>query len=371
MSDMHNDEPRAWRSAIRDVLTEAVADGLTPSAVCAVARDGRRIEPVVVGDAVRYGPDGVELAPAARVPASPATVYDIASITKVFTAVTILTLVRDGVLGLDEPVFGRLAAFSAGAKRAITVRQLLTHTSGLPAEWEDVPGGQPFDRSELLERLAGLELEADPGSRFIYSCVGYNVLMHLAEQLTGTEWSHLVHDRLLTPLERDDPASAALTYFPDPGACAATEYQPDRGMVRGAVHDETAWTLGGAAGNAGLFSTASALLSVGEWLRTGMGGLLPAQLQDELWRDQLPHVLDPQASRPDYGQGLGLRIGHLAWVGRSGGEARGHGGFTGTSLLVDRTRRLSVVLLTNRVHPFRDTDVQPVHAAVAELAGSG
>lgn len=104
MNGMHRDEPHELRSAIRDVLTGAVADGFTPSAVCAIARDGRRIEPVAIGDAVRYGANGNELAPAERVGASSATVYDLASITKVFTAVTILTLVRDAVLGLDEPV---------------------------------------------------------------------------------------------------------------------------------------------------------------------------------------------------------------------------------------------------------------------------
>lgn len=363
---------------IRQLLEQAVAGGVTPSAVCAVSLPGQALEPVAVGEAVRYGPDGGLLAPADRVPAEAGTVYDLASVTKVFTALTCLVLAGEGRLDLDAPVAGMLAPYRDGAERRnVTLRHLLTHTSGLPPTW---PGwrGRPFPgrppgvrnplRRELLEDLLSTGLEHPPGQFFAYSCVGYNTAMAVAEAATGTPWPELVTSRVLVPLGIPD-----LTFSPDPGRCAATEFCPEpyRGTVRGYVHDESAFVLGGAAGNAGLFGTAQALLAFGEQLRQGFPGLLPAALAEDMWADQLPAVMGPAAGpareTSGYGQGLGLRIGQASWMGRSGAQARGHNGFTGTSLLTDRGRSITLVLLTNRVHPSRSaSDVNPLRAAVAD-----
>jgi CubicO group peptidase (beta-lactamase class C family) len=147
----------------------------------------------------------------------------------------------------------------------------------------------------------------------------------------------------------------------------ATEYQPAlaRGTVRGTVHDEASWSLGGTAGNAGLFATLGDVARFTEAIRRG---------EDErtgvwMWDDQLPGILPPDAERPPHGASLGLRIGETAWMGASGADCRGHTGFTGTSLQIDRGRGVTVVLLTNRVHPTRDGgSAHPLRAAVAAVA---
>lgn len=372
------EEAEDLRGRIRQLLEHAVDAGVTPSAVCAVSLQGQALEPVAAGEAVRYGSDGGLLAPAERVPAEAGTVYDLASVTKIFTALTCLVLAGEGVLDLDAPVADTLASYRDGAERRnVTLRHLLTHTSGLPPTW---PGwrGRPFPgqppgvrdplRRDLLEDLLSTGLEHPPGESFAYSCVGYNTAMAVAEAAAGMPWPELVTSRVLHPLGIPD-----LTFNPDPDRCAATEFCPElhRGTVRGFVHDESAFVLGGAAGNAGLFGTAQALLAFGERLRQGFAGLLPAALAAQMWADQLPAVMGPAAEparqASGFGQGLGLRIGQASWMGRSGAQARGHNGFTGTSLLTDRDREITLVLLTNRVHPSRSaSEANPLRAAVAD-----
>jgi CubicO group peptidase (beta-lactamase class C family) len=295
------------------------------------------------------------------------------------------------VLDLDRPLGHWLADYRSGGtaaagataasatggpagKESVTLRHLLTHTSGLPPIWSGwhapLESGRPFDRQALLADLLATPLAAPPGTGFDYSCVGFNTVMALSEAATGRRWPELVAERVL------DKLPVGLTFTPDRDLCAATEYQPDhgRGMVRGTVHDETAWALGGACGNAGLFGTAAALLEFGEALRAGLPGILSAGSAREMWRDQLPDTLGAGAAAvgpgyvgPGYGHGLGLRIGHTAWMGASGTTARGHNGFTGTSLLVDREAGVTLVLLTNRVHPRRErSDVQALRSAVAD-----
>lgn len=349
-------------SALADVLTglleDAVAGGVTPSAVCAVVTGGRP-QPVVASGA-----------------ATAATYFDLASITKVFTAVTALSLVDSGDLALDESVGAWLPDYGNGTKSTVTLRHLLTHTSGLPAVW---PGwrsalatGDPFSRRDLLADLLAMDLSAAPGTRFEYSCVGFNTVMALAEQATGHPWTELVGDRVLGKLVGGDSAlgSLELTGSPDPGRCAPTEYQPEygRGLVQGVVHDESAWSLGGLSGNAGMFGTAAGLAAFADSLREGLPGILGPALADEMWRDQLPEVLGHHlaAGGPGYGHGLGLRIGQESWMGAHLG-ARGHNGFTGTSLLMDRQAGITAVLLTNRVHPKRTlSDVTELRHAVAD-----
>ena len=354
-------------AGLQRLLDRAVADGITPSAVCAVAVDGDRLPVVTAGDAVRFGADGVELPEDRRTAAAPGTFYDLASVTKVFTAVTALALVDSGVLHLDEPV-----PVPAG-RSGVTLRHLLTHTSGLPGIWDGWRGplaaGARFDRQELIADLLALAPVHPPGTRFEYSCAGFNTIMATAEHTTGRSWQELVTEHVLSRLAPD----TALAFFPDPGSTAATEYQPGlgRGMVRGTVHDEAAWSLGGASGNAGLFGTAPALLDFGEALRAGLPGILSRATADAMWTDQLPAVLGASlpTSGAEYGHGLGLRIGQAAWMGTPG--ARGHNGFTGTSLLVDRDAGISVVLLSNRVHPRREpSDVQPLRLAVSRAVYS-
>lgn len=329
------------RGALQRLLNEAVADGIAPAVSCAVVLGGSELPVLTAGKA---GPD---------------TFFDLASITKLFTTVTTLALVDRGVLELDAPIGRHLRSYSRGRKSTVTLRHLLTHTSGLPSEWKgwhtSLSEGRGFHRTELIADLLTLDLAAAPGTRFEYSCAGFNTIMTLAEHVTGTPWAELVQYWVLERLATHD-----ITGTPRLEHCAPTEYQPGlgRGMVRGIVHDEAAWSLGGLSGNAGMFATADGLRVFGTSLLEGLPGILSPTLAADMWRRQLPEMLGAHftADEPGFGQGLGLRINQQPWMGDGGTRARGHGGFTGTSLLVDKNKGVVIALLSNRVNPSRDGD---------------
>jgi len=342
---------------LQRLLDQAVTDGVAPAASCAVVLDGEVLPAVTAGAAV------------------PETFFDLASVTKLFTTAALLSLVDGGHLELDAPIGGWLPAYGHGDKARVTLRHLLTHTSGLPSEWRGweraLREGRSFDRVLLVADLLGTPLEAAPGTRFEYSCAGYNTAMALAEHVTGRPWAELLADNVLSRL-----GTGGIAGTPDPERCAPTEYQPSlgRGLVRGIVHDEAAWSLGGLSGNAGMFATAPGLAAFGEALRLGLPGILSPALAADMWRSQLPEVLGRNFNPedPGYGHGLGLRINQQPWMGTRGRHARGHGGFTGTSLLADRKNGITVALLTNRVSPSRDgDDATALRKAVSDVVYSG
>ncbi len=330
-------------------LPDAGHRGRFPGAVGLIARDGEVVDATAVGEAVRYADDRGTLA-ADRVPVAADTIYDLASVTKLFTTVVLLRLVAGGRLTLDTPVAEVLGEYADRA--AVTLRHLLTHTAGLPASravTDEAPGAPAAEHWRLALTAP---LLTEPGARHVYSDLGLIAAGRVAEEVAGTPLDALVRVHVTGPLGMADTA-----YRPPSAArrrIAATEYQPGRGMVRGVVHDETAYALGGVCGHAGLFGTAADLLRFGEALRTG--ALVDPALLTSV---RLP--------TERFTQGVGVRI-------ESAGPLRGafgHTGFTGTSLLVDPARRLTVVLLTNRVHPSRAwSDVVPVRSAVAALAAS-
>ncbi|WP_207346134.1 serine hydrolase domain-containing protein [Arthrobacter sp. E3] len=338
---------------VQALLEQAVTDGVAPALSCALALGGRQL-PVLCAGAGRTD-----------------TFFDLASVTKLFTTVTALALVDSGTLELDAPISAHLADYRSAAKSAVTLRHLLTHTSGLPSEWRGwhaaLSQGRGFDRYALVEDLLATELESAPGIRFEYSCAGFNTIMALAEQVTGTAWASLVQQHLLDKLP-----TSGITGCPPLEQCAPTEFQPQlgRGLVQGVVHDEAAWSLGGLSGNAGLFATAAGLRTFGEALRNGLPGILSPALAAQMWRSQLPEMLGSHFSldNPGFGHGLGVRINQQPWMGTLGTHARGHGGFTGTSLLVDKSLGAVIVLLSNRVSPSRDgNDATSLRKAVSDV----
>lgn len=357
------------------LLHEALTSGLTgsphplyPGAVALIVRGGNVEPPVVVGDAVRYrDATGAELPVADRIGMRHDTVFDVASLTKLFTTIVLMTLVEEGRLSLHEPIARHLPTFSEQGRRALTLRHLLTHTSGLPALirlWTDWP-----DRASRRRAVLEAPLERPPGTAFVYSDVGYLVAGFLAEAVTGKSLSLLVGERICAPLGLPDTC-----YRPGHDRAiraAATEHQPaiGRGMVRGKVHDENSWSLGGAVGHAGLFSTARDLARLGEALRLGGAidgvSILSEAGVAEMFRDQLPRHIEP-----GFRQGLGFRIGDPTFMGTlAAAPAVGHTGFTGTSLVIERARGLVVVLLTNRVHPSRTwSDIGSMRRRVADIA---
>lgn len=326
---------------IQHLLDEAVANGVTPAASCSVVIDGEWLPTLTAGAA------------------QPETYFDLASVTKLFTTVTALSLVDSGLLELDSPIADKLPIYISGGKQRVTLRHLVTHTSGLPSEWRgwynSLSQGRAFDRDALIANLLDTELSAPPGTRFEYSCAGFNTIMALSEKVTGQPWAQLVEERVLAKLP-----TGSISGTPVIEQTAPTEIQDNlgRGHIRGIVHDEAAWSLGGLSGNAGMFATSAGLAEFGEAIREGLEGILSEELANDMWKNQHPEVLgshfDP--SNPGYGHGLGLRINQQPAMGLEGVQARGHSGFTGTFLLIDKERGITISLLTNRVSPSRDGD---------------
>ncbi|BDZ49611.1 serine hydrolase [Frondihabitans sucicola] len=275
------DRSRDLAAGVRELMTAALTADTYSGATCRVAIEGDEVASVAVGVLARIDDSGDEVSVDARQPVTEATLFDLASITKTYSAHTLLALVRVGVLDLDRPIADRLPTYREPVRREVTLRHLLTHTAGLPSTWQGwrpalaellgarraVPATPTLfrstpltDRGALLDDLLRTPLTAAPGVRFEYSCTGYNTAMALAETATGRPWSDLVDEFTLAPLGLADTG-----FTPEVDRSAATEYQPEfgRGVVRGIVHDEAAWSLGGACANAGLFASSSDLLAWG------------------------------------------------------------------------------------------------------------
>lgn len=347
------------------LLTEvrALPRGARPWCAGAVVLAGRG--PVIaaeeaVGRAVRYSSydpvtdTGVELPPERQVPMRADTPFDLASLTKLFTTVAAVQQLERGTLGIDARVGAYLPEFRAAAAHGITVRRLLTHTSGLRPE---LP---LYDCPDDAARLAALRAEAPvtaPGA-YVYSDLNMLLLQHVLERLTGRSLDVLVREGITRPL-----GMAATGFGPRPDA-AATEDQrrpwakADRGMLRGVVHDENAWALGGVAGHAGLFSTARDLAV---FCRTLLCGGAHGRAR----------ILGPDFVELLFtGSGLGFGIDQPWFMGELAGRgAAGHTGFTGTSLVLDRATDTFLVLLANTVHPRRrPADNAPRATAATHLA---
>ena len=338
-------DPEEMRHLVREV--RALTTGERPWAPAAVVIVGRG--PVIAvraaaGWAVRYASydertdTGVELPPEARVRATVDTVFDLASVTKLFTAVAAVQQLERGTLGMDARVAAYLPDFTAAGEHDITVRQLLTHTSGLRPE---LP---LYDCPDDAARRALLRAEAPSSAPGVYAYSDLNMLLlqYVLERITGRTLDVLIHEGITRPL-----GMTATDFGPCPDA-AATEDQrrpwgkAERGMVRGEVHDENAWALGGVAGHAGLFSTAHDLAVFSRCLLSG-GSYGPARILG-------PDYVELLLTRP----GLGFTVDQPWFMGELAGRgAAGHTGFTGTSLVLDRATDTFAVLLTNAVHPKR------------------
>ncbi|WP_406483327.1 serine hydrolase domain-containing protein [Streptomyces sp. NBC_01615] len=354
-------DPGELRQLVREV--RALTRGANPWAAGVVLVAGRG--PVIAveeaaGWAVRYASydraadKGVELPPGARVPMTVHTPFDLASLTKLFTAVTAVQQLERGTLGIDARVGAYLPEFRAAAAYDITVRQLLTHTSGLRPE---LPLYDCPDDAARLTMLRAEPPTSEPGE-YLYSDLNPLLLQYVLERVTGRALDVLVRDGITRPL-----GMTATGFGPCPGA-AATEDQRrpwakvDRGMLRGVVHDENAWALGGVAGHAGLFSTARDLAVFCRTLLAG-GSYGPARI---LGPDFVELLLTPP--------GLGFALDQPWFMGALAGHgAAGHTGFTGTSLVLDPATDTFLVLLANTVHPRRrPADSEPRAAAGTRLA---
>lgn len=341
----------AWKAI--DAFAHPSAPGVKPmysSAVGVMGHQGRIVSRHTMGYARQYADgQGTPLLESERIAARPDTIYDLASITKLFTSILIMQLVEQGRVELDTPYAHYVPEFGNHGKDAITVRQLLTHTSGLVA-WLPLWSAYPDPASRIRAVMETTPATA-PGTAYEYSDLNLISLGVLAEQMTGTSLDVLLQQRIAHPVGLRDTG-----YHPDRSKLrriAATEYQqsPPRGLVWGQVHDENAWSLGGVAGHAGVFSTAGDLAILAQTMLNGgvYGGariLRPASVQ--------AMITDENPEFPGDAHGLGFELNQMWYMGGLASPATaGHTGYTGTSIVIDYKSRSFVVLLTNRVHPSR------------------
>ena len=322
-------------ASVDAVITQAIHDGNIPGAVLLVGHNRQ----VIYRKA--YGNRALE---PRREPMTLETIFDLASLTKVVATTTaVMKLVEQGKIRLNDPVAKYLPEFGQNGKEDITVRQLLTHYSGLGP---DLDLKTIWEGKETAYRMAfGEAPEAPPGSRFSYSDVNFIVLGAVVERVSGETLDKYCERRIFAPLKMMH------TRFTPPAGLrpkiAPTQYDENEHMLRGVVHDPTARRMGGVAGHAGLFSTADDLAKFSQALLNGGGGVLSALSVEKMTRpEQPPSAPVLRGFGWDIDSPFSSNRGDLLPVG-----SYGHTGFTGTSMWIDPTTQTYIILLANAVHP--------------------
>ena len=346
-----------------DVLARSVSDQAFPGGVLAV---GYKNE-LIVHEFGRQTYD--EKSPAVNVD----TIYDAASLTKPIVATLVAMQVEAGRIGLDLPVSRYIPEWNDGPnpdwRKAVTIRSLLTHTSGLPAHRDYFL--TLHSKREYVAALCREPLEYAPGTKTVYSDLGFIVLGEILERMTGKTVDELAREQIFLPLDMSstmfNPSKNLLPRI------APTENDTTyrKQLVHGVVHDENAYAMGGVAGHAGMFTTAGDLAAFCQMMLNG--GIYGH------------HRLLNRATIAQFttAQAVSGNARTLGWMvpteNSSSGRyfsprSFGHLGYAGTSMWIDPDRQLFVILLTNRVYPSREnnkiTALRPtVHDAVMESLG--
>ncbi|MEV8227013.1 serine hydrolase [Streptomyces sp. NPDC079167] len=311
-----------------------------------------------IGHAVRYAAydektdTGVEFPPDQQIPMAEDTVFDLASVSKLFTSILAVQQIERGALELEATAASYLPDFAGGGKQDITVRQLLTHTSGFRS-W--IPLYKEPTREAKLRLLWDEVPASAPGTAYLYSDLNLISLQLILEKITGRTQDALLRDEITAPLgmhrtRYNPPAS----WKPK---IAATEDARlpwsglERGLVWGEVHDENAYSLGGVAGHAGVFSCAWDLAVLARTLLNG-GSYGTSRILSEESVELL--FTDFNTAFPGDEHGLGFELYQHWYMGAMATpRTAGHTGFTGTSLVLDPTTDSFLIVLGNSVHPVR------------------
>ena len=316
------------------IVEDAIQDRQIPGVVVLVWHDGQVVYRKAFGDR--------SIEPR-REAMTVDTVFDIASLTKVVaTTVAVMQLVQKGEIRVNEPVAKYIPEFAQNGKEDVTIRQLLTHFSGLP---EDLDLTQTWQGHDTALQMAYAQKPIDPpGSRFLYSDINFIVLGGLVEQVSGMSLDQYCRQHIFTPL-----AMSHTRFLPPPSwlmDIAPTQFDEQGRMLRGIVHDPTARRMGGVAGHAGVFSTADDLSKLAQFLLTGGPVLSPLMIEKMTTPQQPPTATVLRGFGWDIDSPFSSNRGDLLPVG-----SFGHTGFTGTSLWIDPTTRTFIILLANAVHP--------------------
>jgi CubicO group peptidase (beta-lactamase class C family) len=341
---------------VDEIILSAIKDSAFPGAVVLVSKDRKIIYEKSFGH-LTYNDTSATV--------TKNTIYDIASLTKVIATTTAAMICYDNNLFLlDDPVAKYIPEFSQNGNEKVTIKNLLLHNSGLPAFKRFYKNYSSAD--EVIKDIYKTPLSYETGSKTVYSDLGFITLAKIVEQVTGKRFDAFCKEKIFIPLQMNstffNPADSLLYKI------APTEYDNywRNELVWGEVHDETASLLNGVSGHAGLFSTAK-----------DISNLLLLLLNDGTFNGhQIIKSATVKLFTTRYSDKSTRALG---WDTKSGEKSSagnlfditsfGHLGFTGTSVWIDPTRKLFVVLLTNRVYPIRENkklyEVRPVlHDAV-------
>jgi len=342
-------------SAALDTATEqAIRDGLIPGAVIIIGHDGKIVHRKAYGARA--------LVPA-RETATLDTIYDIASLTKVVaTTPAIMKLYEQGKIRIDDRVTAYLPEFQGG-KSNITIRNLMTHYSGLRPDLDIDPAWSGYDTGiskALIDKPAG-----PPGEKFVYSDINFELLGEIVRRVSGKPLDQFAREQIFEPLGmRDTTFKPAASLTP---RIAPTEVDISTGKPwRGVVHDPTARYMGGVAGHAGVFSTADDVARYAQ-----------AMLDRRFFQSATVELFTSPASPPDHPilRGLGWDIDSPYSSNRGDifprGTSYGHTGFTGPSVWIDPASKSFVVIMTNRVHPKGGRSINEWRRNIATIAARG
>jgi uncharacterized protein YbbC (DUF1343 family)/CubicO group peptidase (beta-lactamase class C family) len=338
---------------IDKIMSEAVARGSIPGGVVLIGHNGK----VVYRKA--YGMRALE---PGRETMTVDTIFDLASLTKcIATATSVMKLVQEGKVRLNDPVAAYLPEFAKNGKSDITVRELLTHFSGLT---EDLDLKTVWKgRDTAYQMVMDQKPVFPPGSRFLYSDINFETLGFLVEKVSGMSLDEYSAKYVFAPLQMNNtrflPPSTWL-----PRIAPTNSDDESHQLMRGVVHDPTARRMGGVAGHAGVFSTADDLAKYAQDILTGFHVLTPLTVEKMTTPQQPPTSSTLRGLGWDIDSPYSSSRGEIFPVG-----SFGHTGYTGTSLWIDPVTQSYVILLTNAVHPHgHNPAIVPLRARVATAA---
>lgn len=346
--------PASRLEPIADAVAKAVHDGKTPGAVVLIGNQGR----VVYRQAFGYS----TLEPEKR-PMTEDTVFDLASLTKVVATTTaVIQLVERGRLDINAPVARYWPAFGVKGKRKITVRQLLTHYSGLRPDLRLKPAWSGYRKA--MAKIVAERPVAPPGTEFIYSDINFEVLGELVRRVSGHALDNYCAEHIFKRLKMKD------TGFTPPysllNRIAPTQYSQEKPLCVEA-NDPWCYRMGGVAGHAGLFSTADDLSVFAQTLLNG-GSYRGTQILAPETVDMMTSPQSPHGKKKLRGLGWDLEAPFVSnREGLPSAGAYGHLGYTGTAIWIDPITDTYIIVLTNRVYPDGRGDVKELRAQIKKI----
>lgn len=298
-----------------------------------------------------------------KIPADLNHFYDLASLTKIYTATLIIRLHEAGQLNVEHPVGQYLKEFNTEDKKQILIRHLLTHRSGLPAA--TALRHYKKGTNAAIKHIASLRLRSTPGKKFIYSDLGPIVAGYLAEQVTKKKLVDLFQELIISPLVLNNtlphPTQKNISL-----ELIAPCNEKDGSQLQGIVHDPRARTLGGLAGNAGIFATAADVALFGQTFLDKPKIFLSQESFNLMTTAPKHHSHNSKRSL-----GFDINTGYSEARGAIFGQTSfGHTGFSGTSIWIDPVTQTVVVLLTNRLHPKGTGSIKKLRKIIGTLAAT-